>query len=322
MSKKQEIKSTIKSADTEEWLDVVFTRPIGYAWTLLFKSLGVHPNVVTVISMVLGAASGVFFAFDADSGRGILMNVIGVLLLMWANFYDSADGQLARLTGQKTRLGRILDGAAGDIWFISIYAAIALRLFDHYIPFTSIEWQWWSFLLCAVAGMVFHARQSALADYYRNIHLYFLKGVEGSELDNSTAQKEMKDSLPKLPKEWFAHLFYANYYVYCLAQEKSTPQFQSFYAAVKERYPNPADIPQAMRNEFRRGSLPLMKWTNALTFNWRAIVCYISCFANIPWLYPLLEITVFAAIYTYMHVTHERLCKTMEEKMLCGAWGA
>lgn len=312
MSKKQEIKSTIKSADTEEWLDVVFTRPIGYAWTLLFKSLGVHPNVVTVISMVLGAASGVFFAFDADSGRGILMNVIGVLLLMWANFYDSADGQLARLTGQKTRLGRILDGAAGDIWFISIYAAIALRLFDHYIPFTSIEWQWWSFLLCAVAGMVFHARQSALADYYRNIHLYFLKGVEGSELDNYEQQLEIyRKARWKDSAVW--KFFMWTYYRYTRGQERQTPEFQKLMHALHDRY---AGMPPVeFRERFRRKSLPMMKWANILTFNTRAIALYVFCLTDVPWMYPVFEITVMAAIHQYMRHCHEGFCREFRKEI-------
>ena len=43
------IQSTYKSNDTEEWLDRIWTRPIGYAWACLFRSLHVHPNVVTVL---------------------------------------------------------------------------------------------------------------------------------------------------------------------------------------------------------------------------------------------------------------------------------
>lgn len=46
--------------------------------------------------------------------------LIGIFLLMWANHYDSCDGQLARLTGKKTRWGRMLDGFAGDLWFFTI----------------------------------------------------------------------------------------------------------------------------------------------------------------------------------------------------------
>lgn len=53
------------------------------------------------------------------------MNLIGMFLLIWANWYDCADGQLARMTGQKTLIGRILDGFAGDVWFFSIYFSCA-----------------------------------------------------------------------------------------------------------------------------------------------------------------------------------------------------
>ncbi len=33
---------------------------------------------------------------------------------MWADSFDSADGQLARITGKYSRIGRILDGLSGD----------------------------------------------------------------------------------------------------------------------------------------------------------------------------------------------------------------
>lgn len=107
-------------------------------------------------------------------------------LLVWANMYDSADGQLARMTGQKSEIGRILDGVSGDFWFISIYAAICLRL--------TPEWSYWIWILAAVTGLC-HSKQAAMADYYRNIHLFFLKGKSGSELDNYVQQKAIYNSL-------------------------------------------------------------------------------------------------------------------------------
>ena len=104
------------------------------------------------------------------------LNVIGMFLLIWANTYDSADGQLARMTGQFSYIGRILDGACGDIWFITIYASLCLRL--------TPEWGLWIWVLAAVAGFC-HSKQASVADYYRNFHLFFLKGKKGSELDDS-----------------------------------------------------------------------------------------------------------------------------------------
>ena len=124
-------------------------------------------------------------------------NVCGVLLLMFANFCDSTDGQMARLTGKKTLIGRMLDGFSGDLWFFAIYLGIVIRLWPQNIPFTDIQWGVWGFLLCALAGFGFHSKQSSLADYYRQIHLFFLLGKEGSELDNYQQQRQIYENLPK-----------------------------------------------------------------------------------------------------------------------------
>jgi hypothetical protein len=38
-----------------------------------------------------------------------------------------------------------------------------------------------------------------MADYYRNVHLFFIKGVSGSELDNTKDLiKEYKENSPKM----------------------------------------------------------------------------------------------------------------------------
>lgn len=303
------ITSTYKSQDTEEWLDIVFTRPIGYRWALFFKRFGVHPNTVTVLSMILGAAAGVLFYFDADTPRGFLLNVGGVLLLMWANFYDSADGQLARMTGQKTPLGRILDGASSDVWFIPIYLSIALRLFGKVMPLAETQaWGWWGFLLCAVAGFGAHTYECQLADYYRNIHLYFLKGEAGSEFDHYAQQKEKYDTMPFRGHaiEKIFQWFYVNY---THTQELATPQFQRLWRAIKRVYGD--SVPQDFRDRFRLLSLPLMKYTNILTFNTRAVTLYFACLIDEPWLYPTFELTVLLVIYLYMRYRHETFSREL-----------
>ena len=139
---KARISATYKNADTEEWLDIRFNRPIGYLWALFFKKLRVTPNVVTILSIIIGVAAGWMFHY-----QDIFHNIAGVLLLMWANFYDSADGQLARMTGKKTRWGRMLDGFAGDLWFFAIYLAIVFRLWNEFIPFTHVHWNFLILLL-------------------------------------------------------------------------------------------------------------------------------------------------------------------------------
>ena len=121
--KKVSYKDTLKSMDTEETIDLCFYRPIGYMWAVLCAKIGITPNAITIASIFIGVAAGIMFYFP-----DMWMNIIGMLLLIWANSFDSADGQLARMTGQYSRIGRILDGLSGDFWFVAIYLAICFRV--------------------------------------------------------------------------------------------------------------------------------------------------------------------------------------------------
>ena len=307
--KNKGIEATLKSQDTEEFLDIYTNRPIGYAWALFFNKLNVHPNVVTILSIILGVSAGVMFYFP-----DMTHTLIGIALLMWANHYDSADGQLARMTGKKTRWGRMLDGFAGDLWFFSIYVAICLRLTSEPMPFGIGDGMHWGpiiWIMAIFAGTVCHSKQCTLADYYRNIHLFFLKGESGSELDNFAQQRKIFNELPWKGNFWWKTFlyFYGNY---TRSQEKMTPNFQKFLALVKSKYGN--NIPQDLRDNFRTYSKPLMKYTNILTFNTRAIALYISMLIGEPWLYFIFEIIVMSAIFLYMRKRHEDLCAKLYEK--------
>ncbi len=309
MSTDNSLQSTFKSSDTEETIDIYFTRPIGLAWAKFFNLFGTHPNVITILSILLGAAAGGFMAFGEGSWRNTL---VGIALLMWANFYDSADGQLARMTGKKTLWGRILDGFAGDVWFVSIYAALGYRLMTQPIlPFRddSPVWSWWIFPVLYYVGFHAHAVQSRLADYYRNVHLYFIKGVAGSELDSAEKLRAEYATL-RWNKRFAWKLFLHFYCNYTAGQERDTPRFQAFKHALDAKYGR--NLPANLVEAFRDGSLPLMKWTNVLTFNWRAIILYLTLLGGViapgvVIVYPLVELTIFNAIYLYMRRRHEAL---------------
>lgn len=299
MSRFQELlRASMKSKDTEEWLDVHFTRPVGLVFALMWKRLGVHPNAVTILSIFLGAGAAYCFYFT-----DLCHNLCGVILLLLANLCDSTDGQLARLTHQHTFIGRMLDGFASQLWFLGIYVAIAMRLQHQSMPFTDIHWGLGSWALAAVAGILCHSQQSSLSDYYRQIHLYFLKGKEGSELDHSKQQYDIYKSLAK--NEWLKKLFYANYASYCRGQERRTPAFQRFFQSYLS-HPH-----EDVKQRFVTGSRPLMPYANILTFNTRAICLYVTCLLNCPWVYFVFEIVVLHTLYIYMHNRHETLCKLL-----------
>lgn len=297
--RKKELEASLKSLDTEEFIDIHFYRPIGYRWALFFNKLGVTPNSVTIASIFLGVAAGILFYYN-----DIMITLCGIFLLIWANSYDSADGQLARLTGQKSELGRILDGTSGDFWFITIYASICLRLSPE-------GWGIWIWVLAAVTGF-FHSKQAAMADYYRNVHLFFLKGKAGSELDNSVQQRELYKSL-SWKNEFIRKLFIFFYKDYTASQEKLTPKFQLFFKKTKEKYGD--NIPQDLKDEFRVLSKPLMKYTNILSFNTRVIVLFIGLLINEPWIYFVFEITVLNILLIYMIIRHESFCMKLYKEL-------
>ena len=305
---KELYRASIKSTDTEELLDMWFYRPLGFRCALFFRNRGVHPNIITIASIFLGIAAGICFIQE-----NIYWNMLGMALLVWANLYDSTDGQLARITGQKTRWGRILDGFAGDCWFFFIYLAIALRETNKPIPFApEHEWGVIIWILLSFCGFWIHGSQCQLADYYRNIHLYFSNEKNGHEFHNSVMEKKEYEAT-SWRTAFFWKLFLNFYVAYVENQERMTPNFQKFIKVVQTRYGT--DIPEWLRKEFRQGSLPLMKYTNILTFNSRAITLCIAMLINQLWIYIFFEMVVLMALFFYTQYRHETLCKRLTKKI-------
>lgn len=302
---REEYRGSLKSSDTEEWFDLIFYRPIGFVWAVMARSLGIHPNAITIASIFIGIGAGIAFYFD-----NVWINLLGMLLLIWANSFDSADGQLARMTKQYSRIGRILDGVSGDIWFVAIYIAICLRENVTSEFFMGHSWAIW--VLAVVAGIC-HAQQAAMADIYRQFHLFFLKGKGGSELEDAQLlwrkYHEMTwrhDFFGKL-----VMLFYANY---TRTQERCTPKMQLLRKTLREKY-NSA-IPREFSDRFRAGSRPLMKFTNILSFNVRSWALFISVLLlQMPWIYFAFEISVMNILLVYMVARHESLCRKLRKEI-------
>lgn len=310
VKKESGFRSSLKSMDTEETFDLIFYRPIGYMWALLAKKLGVTPNAITIASIFLGIGAGVCFYFN-----DIWVNLAGVLLLVWADSFDSADGQLARMTKQYSRIGRILDGVSGDIWFAAIYIAICLR--ENVTSTFFMDHRWVIWVVAVVTGLC-HAVQAAMGDYYRQFHLYFLKGEEGSELESSAM---LRDKLAQLSwkRNFWQKLTLTVYTNYTVNQEAWTPAMQGLRAELRRRFPT-GRVPQSFRDAFRAKSLPLMKYTNILSFNWRTIALFTSLFLTMPWLYFAFELTVLNILLVYMVVRHEKICRKFTSELKDGKY--
>lgn len=302
---KKEYESSLKSMDTEEWFDLHFYRPMGFVWAKIAEKIGVTPNVITIASIFLGVGAGVCFYFN-----NIWWNLLGVVLLVWADTFDSADGQLARMTHRYSRLGRILDGLSGDLWFFAIYVAICLRENVTSEFFMAHHWVIW--VMAIVTGFC-HAIQAAMADYYRQFHLFFIKGKDGSELESgdNLAAKFKSLSWTKNFMEKLVLMFYLNY---TKGQEARTPQMQRLRQMLRKEYGK--NIPGDFKERFRKASLPLMKYTNILSFNTRTFALFAAILIfRMPWLYFAFELTVLNILMIYMMIRHERMCRLFNEEL-------
>lgn len=307
---RSEYLSTLKSMDTEEHIDLFFYRPLGFCVAKVSKALSITPNALTIISIFLGVGAGIMYYFS-----DMACTLVGIALLVCANTLDSADGQLARMTRNYSRIGRILDGMAGDLWFITIYICICLREVVTSDFFIAHHWAIW--VLAIVAGAS-HIKQAQMADYYRQIHLRFLSGNVISELEDVDDLRAQYHALSW--KKDFTRKFTLKFYLgYSLQQRASSPRMYRLSRMLNSRYPD-GDIPEKFRMAFRADSLPLMKYTNFLSFNWRAITLFVSLLVMMPWIYFTVEITVFNAVLAYMRIKHEAMCGKLIRQLNNGVY--
>ncbi|OUO51351.1 CDP-alcohol phosphatidyltransferase [Parabacteroides sp. An277] len=287
----KEYEASLKSIETENLIDRVFYRPIGFQIARLLRHTGVTPNMITILSIFVGAATGFFF-YHSD----LKYTVYGILCLVLANILDCVDGQLARLTGIKSKIGRILDGFAGDIWFATIYLCLAARLAHE----TGSHW----FFALAVLSAMSHLLQANITDYYKTLHLYFIskeKGAEFQSLEQVVAQhKQTKYGITKF--------FYLLYRWYTLIQVKATPVLQQMLHNLHGRYGD--DFPQEVRTDFRRQSKHLMRYIDLMTFNGRTLVMFVIMLSGHVWAYYLYEIIVLNIVLAYCMKKHEQICRS------------
>ena len=283
--------------------------------------------------MFIGAGSAIFFgcaSYHYCGWNGLMLNLVAIVLLMIADIFDCTDGQLARMTGKKSPLGRILDGAAGFTWFVPIYLAMTWRFYQHH----DLEFSWLGIadtqqnaIIAAVvcfgfalwSGIAGISGQQRLADYYINVHLFFLKGEKGSELDNSRRQQQIYEQMtPATP--WIERWFQKSYVGYTRSQEESTPMFQLLMDRLRKRYGDGTtvsahDIPEEFREDFRQKSLPVIFWNGLLTFNFRSFWLFLFCLIDLPALYFLFEIFVMGLLTWYVNHRHEAFCHILANKI-------
>ncbi len=159
-----------KASVTDEPLDAYVNRPLAGLLVRAVSETSVSPNQLTFVSACLGTAAGACFAW---SPRMPQLAAVGALSLFLSMVFDCSDGQLARIRGGGSVLGRILDGYA-DYWVaFSVHLGMLIAagqtgvvLFGH--PLNGFE----RFLLFLAAGVSMGVNAGRF-DYYKQRFLAY-----------------------------------------------------------------------------------------------------------------------------------------------------
>ena len=101
-------------------VDRYVNRKISRPFSRVFMQLGCSPNVITLLSMIIGLGGAACFAEGSYAG-----GIAGALLFQLAVIIDCCDGEVARLTFTESPLGRALDLVSDNIVHVAVFAGIA-----------------------------------------------------------------------------------------------------------------------------------------------------------------------------------------------------
>ena len=293
------IESTFKAREVEGILDLHFYRPIGFRLAGLFAQLKMTPATVSLLAGTFGVIAGHLYFY-----RSLGINIAGMVLHVCANALDNADGQLARLTRQESRKGRIIDSVADHLGFASVYIHLTLRC-----ALAGASPAIW---LLALGAAISHALQGAAADYYRTAFLYFADGRR-TEIDSSSVLRSDYRKLSWGQRAWDKFLL-ALYLNFTLQQEMLAPRLKKLRETASAVFHG--RIPGWLEQRYRDAACHMLKWWRLLMTNTRMLVLFLVLFLGQPVYYFWFELIPLNVLFIYLIVRQEKMAKSLERLLV------
>lgn len=195
---------SLKPLAVEEPIDVYVHRPLAYLVARAALPTPISPNLITLVSIAFGVAGGicVFQDFPGHlwfAGAGIFLSAV----------FDCADGQLARLRGTSSALGRMLDGCA-DLVVSSVIVAGGTYLV--WSKYSSPAWLGAAAVLMCVLTILTGSFHTSMYDHHKNLYLRFTHPSyrEGEDYESALARYRARGTSDPLwlRLAWRTYLFY------------------------------------------------------------------------------------------------------------------
>jgi phosphatidylglycerophosphate synthase len=284
---------SLKPLEVEEPIDVWVHRPLAYLLAKALYPTSISPNLVTLGSIAWGITASACMLLDF---RGHLAGA-GVALFLSAVF-DCADGQLARLRGTSSALGRMLDGFA-DLT-VSIVAVVGSTYLtwqaSHATPLQGAL----TIGLCIVTTLTssFH---TSTYDHYKNLFLRMAhpKYREGEDYETALERYRASAKQRPLPMQivWRVYLFYVK------SQKDYTQRYDPYTKTSLAALP-PFDETVARTYREHVGE-PMRVWRTWFGFGSLVFGMSVSIALGVVHYYMLFRLLVLNAVF-YGYLRHKQ----------------
>ena len=283
------VSEAARTSEIEEPTNRWLVHPISRAVVAPLARWGVSPNAVSLVGLALGAGAAVAYLGYDEPWRVAL----GFALMLGWHVADGADGQLARLTGKTSEIGRMLDGVVDHASFVLVYVALAWTASGEHGP-----WVWG---LAVLAGAS-HAVQASAYEAQRLAYDVWARGKASARFPTVEAfradLREMRGT---------DRILGGLYLLYLKLQTRTgtgdRPLEVALARASQER--GAAPVAEAYRETHLAG---VQRW-NVLCSNYRTIAIAVACLVGSPvWFFAFEAVglnAAFAALVA-MRRRHDR----------------
>lgn len=263
----------LRTREIEEVTNRYLIHPLSRWCVTHFARWHVRPNAVSLAGMLFGAAAAVaYFHYPSR-----VMTVAGFLLMLGWHVMDGADGQLARMTGQTSEVGKVLDGLCDHLTFTLVYLSLALALTP------SMGAPIW--LLAVLAGAS-HLVQASAYEFQRQSYDYWVH-------DRATARMVPPETFRASIREkrGLAAAFARLQGWYMAVQYRFAVYDEALFRRLGAATIDPADAAR-VRDAYRSiHAVGVRRWA-LLSSNYRTLALFVACLAGQPAYYFVFEIVV------------------------------
>ncbi|NVJ99682.1 MAG: CDP-alcohol phosphatidyltransferase family protein [Alphaproteobacteria bacterium] len=267
-----------RPGDIEDASNRYLIHPLSDKVVTLAHKLKLTPNSVSFLGLGCGLVAAVLY-YQLPN---VVAVVGGFLAMLGWHIFDGADGKLARLTGQTSAFGRIIDGICDHLVFGAVYIALVMHLMStSYAPYA-----WW----LAIGAGLSHALQAAGYEERRQKYQRRLKGQARENIEKALLTIDGKRS------------FLAG--LYDSAQKLvsgGASDFDTALAALRQ-----TDVGCRKAAQLVSQTVPMVRAWGILNANNRTFLICIFALVDQPALYFLFEIIVLNLVLLALMVAEHR----------------